>query len=262
MPLPALATEQESPLSEQEKGAQSKARYSFLQAFQGFILLPLMLLLVIGGGTALAKAIDLGQSAGILLSSVSFLFAALLYTVVIGKARDMLGFLKLRSFSFSHVAIGVATGLATYLLVVLVAIVAFSINEAVGGSTEAAKNNTTQLIGEISKNQSVFFAAFLVAILAPIAEEIFFRGAMLSSLVQRSAKKWLRVLAVVLISVVFGLLHAQPSTGTLTDVMAMLTPGIVGVVAALLTLKFNSLYPAIFAHLSYNGIVLLIIVTG
>ena len=81
---------------------------------------------------------------------------------------------------------------------------------------------------------------------APLVEEIFFRGLFLSVAV-RNYGKWA---GVIITSVVFGLMHFQPTlAGTLT-VVGQTT--LIGVVLALLVLKTGRLWTAICAHLAIN----------
>lgn len=235
--------------------------YSLLRAGLGLVLLPVILFSITWGAIGLIQNLGDGidQSLALGLSSSSFLLAALIYTIITGKHREVGSFLKLNSFKWGHILVGLIAALFTYLSATLIAMIVIYLSTLFVGTPELGENSTSQNIGTLSKTHSLFFIGFLVAILAPVGEELFFRGAMLSSLVQDSTKRWIRFFGVVIVSVIFALFHLQDPTGTVADLLAVLTPGLVGLMAAILTLKYNSLYPAIFTHLFYNGTVFLFI---
>jgi membrane protease YdiL (CAAX protease family) len=80
-----------------------------------------------------------------------------------------------------------------------------------------------------------------VAIGAPLAEELFFRGLVLRAFEKRVGTRW----AVAASSVVFGATHFQ----------ALQFPALTaaGVVFALLVVTTGRLGPAIFAHMAFNA---------
>ena len=237
--------------------------YSVPLAAMGLIFLPGLLFGLTYVVSYIFQLLDiaLDQSGAFALSSSSFLLAALLYILAVGRIRELGSFLKLRGFRWVHIAVGLGGAVAAYMLAILVGMFV-ALYTSLTGDSELGVNTTTENIGELSQSYSPLVLGFLIAILAPFAEEIFFRGAMLSSVVQNSAKRWIRVVAVVLVSLAFALFHLQQPTGTIADLTAVLTPGIVGLVAVLLTLKFDTLYPAIFTHVFYNGVVLAVILSN
>lgn len=85
----------------------------------------------------------------------------------------------------------------------------------------------------------------LVAIIAPIAEELFFRGMLYPLFRQR----WGVVPAIVTSALVFGLVHLIP----------VLIPGLVfvGLILAWMRERSNSIVPGIIVHALQNGIVML-----
>ena len=238
--------------------------YSKLRAILGVTLLPAILMAIIWTTINIIQNTSGGidQSLGFFLSSSTFLVAAIVYIAVTGKLRSIWDFLKLRHFKWWYIPIGLGGAVATYMLAILVGMIAILVSGAGTDGAGVGTNSTSETIGAMARTHSIFLLGFLIAIMAPLGEEIFFRGAMLGSIVQESNSKWLKVAAVVIISVIFGLFHMQESTGTVSDVLAMITPGLVGLTAAVLTLWFNSLYPAIFTHLFYNGFVLLLIASS
>lgn len=82
----------------------------------------------------------------------------------------------------------------------------------------------------------------VVGIMAPIAEEVFYRGLVLRALERRmnpAAALWIS-------SLLFGAIHLQP--------LQFLGQAFLGLVAGWLTQRTGRLGPAIFAHLSFNMI--------
>lgn len=89
----------------------------------------------------------------------------------------------------------------------------------------------------------------VVAVAAPLVEEIFFRGLVLRSLERRMGT----ALAVVASSLIFGLTHFQ-----LLELPALF---LFGVVAALLVLRTGRLGTAMCAHFAFNGLAVLTLLT-
>jgi hypothetical protein len=132
-----------------------------------------------------------------------------------------------------------SSGLATQLIVLpLIYVIVFALfgDQDVG---EPARELTAKA-GDSLVGAVVLF--IVVAICAPIVEEIFFRGLLLRSIERRAGTRW----AVALSSLVFGLFHFQ-----LIQLPALVA---FGLVAALLTVRTQRLGPAIFAHIAFNAV--------
>lgn len=243
-----------------EPTAEIAKPYSWKQSLLAIIILPVLLLLLTSGAVALIQSAGSGidRSLTFLLSSSTFLVAAFIYILITGRLKTIWSFLKLDSFKWVYIPIGLGAAVCVYIVAILVGMISVLITQ-LSGAEELGSNSTSEVIGELAQSHSLLFIGFVVAIFAPLAEEIFFRGALLGSLVQDSKSRWIRFAAVAVVSVIFALFHMQEATGTMADVLAVVTPGLVGLAAAILTLWFNSLYPAIFTHLFYNGAVTLII---
>jgi membrane protease YdiL (CAAX protease family) len=87
----------------------------------------------------------------------------------------------------------------------------------------------------------VVLLVLIVVVLAPIIEELFFRGLLLRSLERR----WNRGVALVGSSAVFAAGHFQPLQFPALFVF--------GLVAAWLALRYDRLGPAIWAHVGFNA---------
>lgn len=135
------------------------------------------------------------------------------------------------------IGIGIAVVFRTYELGVN------ALLQALGVDTESLTNTST-----ITSQTGIWLVllALGAAIGAPLVEEIFFRGMFLSVAVRNYGK----VAAVVITSIVFGLMHVQPTLGGTLVIVTQTT--IIGVVLALLVLKTNRIGPAIFTHLAIN----------
>lgn len=85
----------------------------------------------------------------------------------------------------------------------------------------------------------------LVAVVGPVAEEIFFRGFVLTGLLRRFGV----ARALLLSSLLFGAFHIDPGAILLTFML--------GLVLGWVYLKTGSIWPAIFAHSLHNAVAVL-----
>ena len=82
-------------------------------------------------------------------------------------------------------------------------------------------------------------------VVAPVAEELFFRGFMLPGIGKRFGKGW----GIVISAIIFALAHLQPGAlGALVPIFLL------GLLLAWLYIKTKSIWPCIFAHFTYNSI--------
>lgn len=91
----------------------------------------------------------------------------------------------------------------------------------------------------------IVFAALTLLVLAPLTEEIVFRGVVLPA----AGDRWGVVAGVLVSATLFAAIHFQPL------VMLVVLPG--GVAFALLAVRFRSLWAAILGHSLFNAISLL-----
>lgn len=252
----------ESPESREIATDEISQPYSKLIAVAGILLAPVVLIATIYLiSVALSTFTDgVTVQISVTFSMLGFLIATVLYAALLGKLKTLLSFLKLKSFHWQHITTGLFTAIMLYIVATMISIVALAIGES--NNTEAGANNTSSNLGSLDLPSYLLISVLFVAFLTPIAEELFFRGAVLGSLVQDSKNKIIRFLSVAFVSIFFALMHFQEPTGTVSDWTAVIVPGTVGLAAALLTLKYDSLYPAIFTHIFYNGTVAAIIGLG
>lgn len=238
----------------EEGDTKGKSRYNKWILIAGIFLAPVVLF-----GTSHIISRMLNMFGGItievaaIFSMLGFLIAATLYTAIIGELKNFRSFLRLKNFEWRHVTTGLFSAVTLYIIVTAISILAAIIGESNG--TEIGSNSTSDNLASLSIASYLLISILIVGFLTPIAEELFFRGALLGSLVQQSKSKLLRISSVFAVGIFFSLMHFQAPTGTVSDWTAVIIPGLVGLAAGFLTLIYDSLYPAIFTHLFYNGIV-------
>jgi len=137
------------------------------------------------------------------------------------------------------VPLGLVVGIATQLLVLPALYV------PVFWLTSATEDDLSRPAEELSQRAdgtlSWALFALLVGIIAPIVEELFYRGLLLRSAEKRGASPWA---AVVISALIFAAMHLQP----------LQFPGLAafGLIAGALVVLTGRLGPAIMAHIGFN----------
>lgn len=116
----------------------------------------------------------------------------------------------------------------------------------------------TEGIDEISADRTYVVSLVITAVIAaPIVEEMVFRGVVMRSLRSRLPV----VVVIVLQGALFGVAHVDPARGVGNIGLVMVLSGVgvaFGVAAALL----DRIGPTIVAHAIFNGVVLLLVLSG
>lgn len=164
-----------------------------------------------------------------------FLGAPLWSTYVKGRRSLALDFgLRMR---VRDIPIGLAAGFGTQLALIVVISLLYPLlgidTEQVGTSAERLASSATDLLG-------VVLLVVIVAVCAPLFEELFYRGLWLRAVERRFGTAW----GVAVSTLIFGIIHLQ-----IYDLPPLLG---FGLVAALLTVKTGRLGPAIWAHVAFN----------
>lgn len=107
--------------------------------------------------------------------------------------------------------------------------------------------------GESAGALAMIFTGFLIVVVAPISEEVFFRGFMFAGL-RRSMPMWV---AAVISAAVWGSLHLSGG-----NVGVAIQLAVFGVILAILYERSGSLWATIFAHGLNNTIAFLYLVSG
>jgi len=98
-----------------------------------------------------------------------------------------------------------------------------------------------QVLGEAQAQLGLLALILVIAVLAPVSEELLFRGLILQGLRARM-QTWM---AAVLSSLLFAVLHLHPAHFSITFLL--------GLLCAWTVIRFRSIWPAIILHASYNG---------
>jgi membrane protease YdiL (CAAX protease family) len=116
----------------------------------------------------------------------------------------------------------------------------------------------TEGIEEISADRTYVVSLVITAVIgAPIVEEMVFRG-----VVMRGLSSSMPVVAVVVVQgLLFGLAHVDPVRGAGNLGLVLVLSG-VGIAFGIATVLVGRIGPSIVAHALFNGVVLLIVLSG
>lgn len=208
-----------------------RAREAFVVGLLSLVITAIASVVVV----SLIDGEDLLTAWIVTLSEVALIAALLLWV----RARYRLGAeaLGLRDTSGRNVTAGVLAGLLGLGLSTVVQAIVFSLAEAV---REGPVQPPVQLEFEEPSRGVLFLTGIGVVIIAPIAEEMFFRGFLF-----RALRRWLSLWpAAMLSAAVFAAVHIQP----------LVIPSIfvLGVVLAVVVERRGSIVPSIAAHVTFN----------
>ena len=136
----------------------------------------------------------------------------------------------------------------------LVALIPIGVLETIYGHT--AKQDVVKTADHATGWQ-VPVLALTIVLLAPLTEELLFRGALLRSLLRKVAP----ATAVLLSAVVFGLVHAlgDPSIGTVIALPAII---LLGVVSGYQAARTGNLSRSILLHVGFNALSVVFLFTN
>ncbi len=139
---------------------------------------------------------------------------------------------------------GIGAGLGAQIIAIpLLYVLIFALTDAVGwGIDHDLSAAARDLTDKATDPVGVVLLVLIVAIAAPIIEELFFRGLLLRAIEKRSGPRW----ALWVSSLVFGAVHLQ-----LLQLPALT---LIGLVLGWLTLRYGRLGPAIWAHIAFNSV--------
>jgi membrane protease YdiL (CAAX protease family) len=140
-------------------------------------------------------------------------------------------------FEWQDVPIGIVVGFAAQFAIAGALFVFRALFDVdTSGVGKVAQNLTDRA----HDNVGVLVLAVVVVVVAPVVEELFYRGLWLRA----AGRRWGPVLGVVVSATVFGLMHLQPVD----------TPALIGfgLVAGWLATRYGRLGPAIWAHVAFN----------
>lgn len=139
---------------------------------------------------------------------------------------------------------GLGAGLGTQIVAIpLLYLLIFAITDALGWDYDQDLSAAArELTDKATDPVGVVLLVLIVAIAAPIIEELFFRGLLLRAIEKRSGPTW----ALWASSLIFGAVHLQ-----LLQFPALT---LIGLVLGWLTLHYGRLGPAIWAHIAFNSV--------
>lgn len=162
---------------------------------------------------------------------------------------------KLKSRGYSWSAVGLkkfrvwksVRWIVGYYLIILGALVALSIIVTLLGISSPAASGDEKGGTKLLNFMGSFGLTFvLTVVLAPIVEEVIFRGVLLGAI----AKRFGVIAGILVSSLLFTLVHLDP--------LQMLSAFPLGVYLAIMYYKTGSIYPGIILHASWNLFILLI----
>lgn len=113
-------------------------------------------------------------------------------------------------------------------------------------------------VSEIGGDSTYLVVVLLSAVvMAPLVEEILFRGLVLRGLMSAMAAPW----ALVVQAVAFGALHIDPALG-ISNIGLVIVLSIVGMVLGIGAHLLRRITPSIIAHAIFNAVVLAIVLSG
>ena len=183
-----------------------------------------------------------------IISEITVVLIALSYTDSLKNFRHKL---RLHNFTWKSAILGLGLGVVAY---GLLQGLAYGFGE-LGYSLESS--DTSVSLGGLAGWERVLLLYFAAPFLVPFIEEIFFRGYTLGFAQDafESKKKGI-VIGLIISTLAFGIAHYQGLDG-FNDIFLMCWTGAIGLTNALLMIRFNSIFPGLALHVSYNGITVL-----
>lgn len=119
------------------------------------------------------------------------------------------------------------------------------------GNILNTNGETSETVEGLINEMSFLSAILLPVIIAPLFEELAFRGGLKYVLIDKY--KFSNVSYIIISSVIFGSLHYQPGPLALTHV---LLTTMMGIIYSSFYLKYKNIYVPMISHLLYNGLVM------
>jgi membrane protease YdiL (CAAX protease family) len=138
---------------------------------------------------------------------------------------------------------GIGAGLATQLVAIpLLYVLLFALTDALGWDIDHDLSGAARdLVSKATDPLGVVLLVLITVVLAPVIEELFFRGLLLRSIENRYGPRW----ALWGSSIVFAAVHLQP-----LQFPALV---LIGLVLGWMALRTGRLGPSIWAHVAFNA---------
>ena len=214
-----------------EPGQPPSVPWSVKETWLGLLL---MVFVILGSGVfaALLPAGGILQSLALVLTELWLLLPV---AIVLGRRRISWEHLGFRRFDWDGLALGCGLVIVIYPLIILHNLLLMELG------VETQGDSILKLYRELGAPAALLVAGIL---LAPIVEEIFFRGFLFPGL--RGRYGWVK--AMLLSAAIFAGFHLQWA--------ALIPTFLLGCMLAYLRERTDSLWPGIFLHFSINAVAL------
>ncbi len=118
-------------------------------------------------------------------------------------------------------------------------------------------SNTDAISNFDGRAAEMWVVIFAAVVMAPVVEELVFRGLLLRSLVKVMRAPF----AILIQAVVFGVLHLNPEAGIANLGLVVILTG-VGAVLGVAAHKLGRIAPTIIAHAIFNAVVMALVLSG
>jgi membrane protease YdiL (CAAX protease family) len=118
-------------------------------------------------------------------------------------------------------------------------------------------SNTDAISNFDGRTAEMWVVIFAAVVMAPVVEELVFRGLLLRSLVRVMPAPF----AILIQAVVFGVLHLNPEAGIANLGLVIILTG-VGAVLGVAAHKLGRIAPTIIAHSIFNAVVMALVLSG
>jgi membrane protease YdiL (CAAX protease family) len=152
--------------------------------------------------------------------------------------------------------IDVAWALGTaFIMLVLAGGLGYLLTEALDVGSDESTN--TEIISDAADTEAIWIIVIAAVVLAPLVEELFFRGLCLRAI----EKRFGTTVAVVGSTILFTIPHfTNPSLAGTVVLFSVI--GMVGLFLALLVVRTKRLGPAILAHAAFNAVGVIGVLAG
>ena len=158
------------------------------------------------------------------------------------------------AFRWFDVFIGLGLTFGTFVISFVLNVIQQAVGVKAAGNTDFLQEQQRQPVGP---GWSYLGLTLMVAVGAPLVEELFFRGLTYSAF----QKRFGTAMAVIGSTVIFGLMHFQP--GPLVPTLFMvLNLTVFGLVLGLSRMWFKRTGPGVFSHMFFNLTAALVILAG
>lgn len=220
----------------------------------GVMAIVVLLLSLLMSGLSLVVALDLGlaDAAGLAIAMVFGYLPVVGFIIISARSwgtGDLLGDLGLRS-RWIDLGWGPLIWLAAITVQILLGGLILTFDLPTVSNTEGM----SEMSGRTAEIVVLVFAA---VVMAPIVEELVFRGLLMRSLARVMRAPW----AILIQAFLFGLLHLNPEAGIANLGLVVILTG-VGAVFGVAAHRLGRIAPSIIAHAIFNGVVLTLVLSG